>query len=164
MSYNKILIEEINETKKIILNRPEKRNSLDEELITELTDAFKNYSEDSDTKSIILTGAGGNFCSGLFLDYLQKISEYDILQNKQDSQKFRDLLLQIYSCRKPVIVALAVTTPRAYPRPPVEVGRVRKSSVCTDGELRTPAPSLRSPKKTGRSSQVRSSPSRNRPR
>ncbi|MEO8447630.1 MAG: enoyl-CoA hydratase-related protein [bacterium] len=103
MSYNKILIEEINETKKIILNRPEKRNSLDEELIGELTDAFKKYSEDSETRSIVLTGAGGNFCSGLFLDYLQKISEYDILENKQDSQKFKDLLLQIYNCRKPVI-------------------------------------------------------------
>ncbi|MDZ4711278.1 MAG: enoyl-CoA hydratase-related protein [bacterium] len=103
MSYNKILIEEINETKKIILNRPEKRNSLDEELIGELTDAFKKYSEDTQTRSIVLTGAGGNFCSGLFLDYLQKISEYDILENKQDSQKFKDLLLQIYGCRKPVI-------------------------------------------------------------
>ncbi len=103
MSYNKILIEEINQTKKIILNRPEKRNSLDEEMITELSDAFKKFSDDEVTKTIILTGAGGNFCSGLFLDYLQKISEYDILQNKEDSRKFKNLLLFIYNCKKPVI-------------------------------------------------------------
>lgn len=103
MSYNKILTEEFELTKKIILNRPEKRNSLDEEMIVELTDAFKEYSGDSVTKSIILTGAGGNFCSGLFLDYLQKISEFDILQNKLDSQKFKNLLFTIYNCRKPVI-------------------------------------------------------------
>lgn len=103
MGYNKILTEDFDKTKKITLNRPEKRNSLDEEMISELTEVFKEYSSDSATKTIILTGSGGNFCSGLFLDYLQKISEYDILQNKADSQRFKDLLLAIYNCRKPVI-------------------------------------------------------------
>ncbi len=103
MSYNKILIEELTQTKIIILNRPEKRNSLDEEMIAELTDAFQNFSEDKETKSIILRGAGENFCSGLYLDYLQKISGYDILQNREDSKKFKDLLLSIYNCKKPVI-------------------------------------------------------------
>ncbi|MEO8210382.1 MAG: enoyl-CoA hydratase-related protein [bacterium] len=106
MSYNKILTEEIGETKKIILNRSEKRNSLDEEMILELTDTFKNFSDDNFTKTIILCGAGGNFCSGLFLDYLQKISEYDIIENKLDSEKFKNLLLSIYNCRKPVIAMI----------------------------------------------------------
>ncbi len=103
MSYNKILTEEKDNTVKITLNRPEKRNSLDEEMISELTDAFGKFSDDKNTRSIILTGSGGNFCSGLYLDYLQKISEYDILENKADSQKFRNMLLSIYNCRKPVI-------------------------------------------------------------
>lgn len=106
MASNKIVIEELNQSKRVILNRLEKRNSLDEEMITELTDVFKKLSEDDDTKTIILTGAGGNFCSGLFLDYLQKISEYDILQNKADSHKFKNLLLTIYNCRKPVIAMI----------------------------------------------------------
>ncbi|MCB0720885.1 MAG: enoyl-CoA hydratase/isomerase family protein [Ignavibacteriae bacterium] len=103
MDYQRILVEEKGQTKKIILNRPEKRNSLDELMIEELTDTMNKYSNDEETKSIILTGAGGNFCSGLFLDYLQKISEYDILQNKDDSRKFKNLLLAIYNNRKPTI-------------------------------------------------------------
>jgi methylglutaconyl-CoA hydratase len=105
MEYNKLIIEslESGKTKKIILNRAEKRNSLDEEMISELTDAMKNFSGDNETHSILITGAGGNFCSGLFLDYLQKISEYDIIQNREDSKKFKELLLSIYNCRKPVI-------------------------------------------------------------
>ncbi len=103
MSHKRILTEETDQTKRIILNRPEKRNSLDEEMIEELTEIFRTFSEDSVTKTIILSGSGGNFCSGLFLDYLQKISEYDIIQNKMDSQKFKNLLLSIYYCRKPVI-------------------------------------------------------------
>jgi methylglutaconyl-CoA hydratase len=103
MSYNKILIEDKGLTKHIILNRPEKRNSLDEEMIEELTGVFRKLSDDTDIKTIVLSGAGGNFCSRLFLDYLQKISEYDILQNKDDSKKFKDLLLSIYTCKKTVI-------------------------------------------------------------
>ena len=106
MSEKNILIEDKGETKKVILNRPEKRNSLDEEMISGLTEVFNNLSSDKKTKSIILTGAGGNFCSGLYLDYLQKISEYDIIQNKNDSQKFKNLLLTIYNCKKPVIAMI----------------------------------------------------------
>lgn len=103
MGYKKILVESYNATKKVILNRPEKRNSLDEEMISELTSVFNELSDDKNTKSIVISGAGGNFCSGLFLDYLQKISEFDILQNKEDSTKFKNMLMAIYTCKKPVI-------------------------------------------------------------
>jgi len=103
MDYKKILIESKEQTKKITLNRPEKRNSLDEEMIEELTMAISEFSADAETKSIILAGAGHNFCSGLYLDYLQKISAYDILENKDDSRKFMNLLYGIYLCKKPVI-------------------------------------------------------------
>lgn len=103
MSYKKIFIEDYELTKKIILNRPEKRNSLDEEMIEELTHAMSKFSADKETKSIVITGSGGNFCSGLYLDYLHKISQYDILENKNDSRKFMNMLLSIYNCAKPVI-------------------------------------------------------------
>lgn len=103
MIYKKIIVEDLGLTKKIILNRPDKRNSLDEEMISEITNVFNELSDDKNTKTIILMGAGGNFCSGLFLNYLQKISEFDILQNKQDSQKFKNMLLAIYYCKKTVV-------------------------------------------------------------
>lgn len=103
MKYNKIIIESDNYTKKIILNRPDKRNSLDEEMIKEITQTFNEFSNDTETRSIVITGAGENFCSGLYLDYLQKISEYDIMENKADSARFKNMLLAIYNCSKPVI-------------------------------------------------------------
>ena len=52
MKFNTIIVEEIEQTKKIILNRPEKRNSLDEEMIEELTLTFKNLSADKETTII----------------------------------------------------------------------------------------------------------------
>jgi len=101
--FKKIIVENKGQTKKLILNRPDKRNSLDAEMILELTDAVNILSEDEGTKSIIITGAGGNFCSGLFLDYLHKIQDFDVLQNKKDSSAYKDLLLAIYGCNKPTI-------------------------------------------------------------
>jgi methylglutaconyl-CoA hydratase len=91
----------------IVLNRPEKMNSLDEELILNLTDILNDFSSNDEINVIVITGAGGNFCSGLYLDYLQKISQYDILQNKEDSRKFKNLLLSIYNSPKPVIAKVS---------------------------------------------------------
>lgn len=91
----------------IVLNRPEKMNSLDEELIRDMNGMMKDFSVNEEVKVIVITGAEGNFCSGLYLDYLQKISEYDILQNKEDSRRFKDMLLSIYNCPKPVIAKVS---------------------------------------------------------
>lgn len=87
----------------IVLNRPEKMNSLDEQLIIDLTGLMNDFAANDEVRVIIITGAQGNFCSGLYLDYLQQISDYDILQNKEDSRKFKNLLLTIYNSPKPVI-------------------------------------------------------------
>lgn len=103
MNGDKIIIEQRGRTKRITLNRPGKRNSLDIEVITALTEAMNLASEDKETGSVLLSGSGGNFCSGLFLDYLHEISKYDILENKADSSRFRNLLLSIYKCKKPVV-------------------------------------------------------------
>jgi len=100
---SKILVEKKGLTARLILNRPEKRNSLDEDMIQGLKENVDELSEDKETKSIVITGAGGNFCSGLCLEYLNRITKFDILQNKQDSQSFKELLCSIYNCKKPTI-------------------------------------------------------------
>ena len=75
MPFKNILYKEQDGIAEITLNRPEKMNSLDETLIAELTQLFKDISSNNSIRAAVLTGAGGNFCSGLYLDYLQKISE-----------------------------------------------------------------------------------------
>ncbi len=51
----------------VTLNRPEARNSLSSEMIVGLHDAWHLLDEDDDLRVGILTGAGGNFCSGMDL-------------------------------------------------------------------------------------------------
>ena len=48
----------------ITLNRPERKNPLTFESYAELRDLFKKLTSVEDVKIVVITGAGGNFCSG----------------------------------------------------------------------------------------------------
>lgn len=48
----------------VTLDRPERKNPLTFELYAELRDWFRSLHERDDIKAVVLTGAGGNFCSG----------------------------------------------------------------------------------------------------
>ena len=48
----------------LTLNRPERKNPLTFDSYAELRDLFRALNSATDVKVIVLTGAGGNFCSG----------------------------------------------------------------------------------------------------
>jgi enoyl-CoA hydratase len=51
----------------ITIDRPERRNAVDEATAQELFGSFASFESDSDSDVAILTGAGGTFCSGFDL-------------------------------------------------------------------------------------------------
>lgn len=87
----------------ITLNRPEKRNALNEELIKSLSAAFDKASNDSSVKVIVLRGNGEAFCSGADLGYIQQMQEFSFDDNLADSTRLKDLFLKIYTLSKVVI-------------------------------------------------------------
>ena len=52
-------------TIELALNRPERRNALDRELLDMLTVALREIDADTSVRATILTGAGTAFCSGM---------------------------------------------------------------------------------------------------
>jgi enoyl-CoA hydratase/carnithine racemase len=48
----------------VTLDRPEKRNALNDELIAELSEALRAAEADEEIRAVVLTGAGSAFCSG----------------------------------------------------------------------------------------------------
>jgi trans-feruloyl-CoA hydratase/vanillin synthase len=48
----------------IILNRPEKRNAMSPQLHMDMCEALDWAEEDEQTRVVVITGAGGNFCAG----------------------------------------------------------------------------------------------------
>src|SRR6516165_1419037 len=48
----------------ITLNRPERKNPLTLESYAELRDTFRNLQYADEITNVVITGSGGNFCSG----------------------------------------------------------------------------------------------------
>lgn len=87
----------------ISLSWPEKNNALDEQMISELNQAFTLAQKESQVRAIILRAEGDMFCSGIESAYVQRTMQYDFSQNVRDSIDFMQLCQQIYTHRKPVI-------------------------------------------------------------
>jgi methylglutaconyl-CoA hydratase len=62
-----VLVEEKDRTTIVTLNRPERRNALTIELMSELADTLDKTSADPQKRVLILRGAGKAFCTGLDL-------------------------------------------------------------------------------------------------
>jgi methylglutaconyl-CoA hydratase len=87
----------------ITLNRPEKRNALSPELVTELKRAFSLAENDPGVKVVVLKANGEAFCAGADLSYLQQLQNFSFEENLADSNSLKELFLKIYQLKKVVI-------------------------------------------------------------
>lgn len=87
----------------ITLNRPDKRNALNRELVSELMEAFSKAEVDPHVKVVVLKANGEAFCAGADLAYLQQLQNFSFEENLADSNHLKDLFLKIYSLKKVVI-------------------------------------------------------------
>ncbi len=58
----------------VTINRPEKKNAVNAEVLCGLTDAWHRIDNDDDVRVGILTGAGDNFCAGMDLSVIGKLN------------------------------------------------------------------------------------------
>jgi enoyl-CoA hydratase/carnithine racemase len=66
---------------RITLNRPEKRNALNDELILALKDALALAAEDELVRVVLLSGAGQDFCSGADLAAFERTADDGVLDH-----------------------------------------------------------------------------------
>ena len=95
----------------ITLNRPERKNPLTFESYAELRDLFRNLSRADDVKAVVVTGAGGNFCSGgdvhEIIGPLVKMQEEDDMAGLIAFTRMTgDLVKAMRHCPQPVISAI----------------------------------------------------------
>jgi methylglutaconyl-CoA hydratase len=103
---SEIIYEVENSIATITLNRPEKRNALNDSLVNSLKDALKKAERDENLRAVIIKGAGKDFCSGADLSALQKIAESDVLENWDDAHNLMELFTLIRKVNIPVIAAV----------------------------------------------------------
>ncbi|MCF6242395.1 MAG: enoyl-CoA hydratase-related protein [Bacteroidales bacterium] len=87
----------------ITLNRPEKRNALNDKMVHELSASLKKAENDKNVKIIILNAIGETFCAGADLAYLKKLSNFTFQENLKDSSQLKNMFRQIYTMPKVII-------------------------------------------------------------
>ena len=91
----------------ITLNRPERKNPLTFESYAELRDLFRQLESEKTIKTIVLTGAGGNFCSGGDVhEIIGPLTRMRPDQLLEFTRMTGDLVKAMRRCPQPVIAAI----------------------------------------------------------
>lgn len=105
MTYSTILLTIDSDVATITLNRPDKRNAINYELIDDLLAALGEVAK-SDARTLILTGAGKAFCSGMDLENLKTLIGRTPEQSVKDSETMAGLFRSLYDFPRPTIAAV----------------------------------------------------------
>lgn len=87
----------------VSLNRPEKHNAFNGEIITELKQKLTELNDDKDVRVVILTGQGSSFSAGADLEWMRAAADYDEAHNQKDAEQLAQLLNTLYEMDKPTI-------------------------------------------------------------
>ena len=64
MPYQHLLLETDGPVVRVVLNRPELHNALNDILIGEIRDTFRDIAAEEGVRAVVLTGEGVSFCAG----------------------------------------------------------------------------------------------------
>src|SRR5512146_1073159 len=91
----------------ITLNRPEVLNALTFEIYAQLRDLFEGLRTDDTVKAVVLTGAGGNFCSGGDVHgIIGELFERDLRGHVEFTRMTGAVVQNMRQLDKPIIAAL----------------------------------------------------------
>ena len=90
---------------RITLNRPDKRNALNDELVSEFKEALK-AARDESVRVVLVTGAGKDFCSGADLASLQRISQAGVEESMASARVMGELFVEMRRHPRPIVAAV----------------------------------------------------------
>ncbi|WP_028601459.1 enoyl-CoA hydratase/isomerase family protein [Ottowia thiooxydans] len=93
---------------RIVINRPERKNALANDMRTRLTEAFHEANADDEVRAVILTGTGDTFCAGADVSRMAPRDVKGARNNLQ--QNAHALIRALYHIEKPVISAVRGST------------------------------------------------------
>ncbi len=102
-------VERRGHTMVVTMNRPEKKNALSTPMLVGMADAWVEADDDPEVRSIVLTGAGGDFCTGMDLEAFSSDTQGDdryAERRRDDPELHWKALLRHYQPAKPLIAAV----------------------------------------------------------
>jgi methylglutaconyl-CoA hydratase len=105
-AYHKVIYQVEQGIARIALNRPERRNALDQELLTELREALRVSTADESVRVVLATGAGKDFCSGMDLRTFADDASGDLAKFQAEARNMAGLLLDMRRHPRPIVAAV----------------------------------------------------------
>ena len=90
----------------VSLNRPEKRNALNRELVTALSEELHRTAADDATRVILIHGEGKDFCAGADLEEMKATADAGHDVSLDNAMTLGNLFIQMRSHPKPIIAAV----------------------------------------------------------
>ena len=87
----------------ITLNRADKHNAFNDEMITRLTELFVRAGNDNHVRALVLKGEGKSFSAGADLTWMKRMANYTQEQNHADAMALATMLHTLYTLPKPTI-------------------------------------------------------------
>jgi enoyl-CoA hydratase/carnithine racemase len=88
---------------RITIDKPERRNAFDAELIRELTEAFTDV---GDARVVVLAGEGESFCAGADIEWQRSSIDLSYEENVEDALRLYGMLRAVDSCPAPVVARI----------------------------------------------------------
>jgi methylglutaconyl-CoA hydratase len=104
--YQKILYSVDQSIARITLNRPDKRNALDDGIVSEFKDALRAAGREESVRVVLVTGAGKDFCSGADLASLQRVSQAGVEESMVSARVMGELFVEMRRHARPIIAAV----------------------------------------------------------
>jgi methylglutaconyl-CoA hydratase len=98
-----VIMESTQAVAHVTLNRPDRRNAYDGDLMAELRTAFEQIAKDASIRVVVLTGAGASFCAGADLQWMRPVSPVSGAQARVDAEQLSAMYRAIDECPCPVI-------------------------------------------------------------
>lgn len=98
-----LLIENRDRIATFTLNRPQVHNAFDENLIADLTTAYRDAGADDSVRAIVLQAQGPTFCAGADLGWMRRMANYSAAENLQDARALAALMQTVDECPKPTL-------------------------------------------------------------
>jgi methylglutaconyl-CoA hydratase len=87
----------------VTLDRPEVHNAFDDDVIAELTRAFRRLGADPAVRVVVLRANGKSFSAGADLEWMQRVAHYSHEQNVADAIALAEMLRALDACPKPTL-------------------------------------------------------------
>ncbi len=104
MKYKTIEVEVMNHVGILWLNRPEIRNALNDDVMSEISAALTSMEKDSGVRAVCLAGRGTAFCAGGDINWMKKVAK--AAKAPAASARRTDVFHQLHTLKKPTVARI----------------------------------------------------------